>query len=299
MPDRMLESDAAMSPVRPLRAALVVLAVVFVSEGLVMLLIQHLPSVLLEMPLASLFDAAVVSLAAALALWWTVVRPSRRMFQARGRLLQNLFRLQEDERARIARDLHDQVGQSLTAVMIGLRTMENVATLEQATQMARRLRESAATALDETRRLARGLSPQILADLGLGPAVERLCEELAQLSGIRIEVLLGTGLDGPRPPEVELAAYRAIQEVLTNVVKHSRATHATVNVRHEGGHLRATVRDDGCGISPQVLDSIDRAGGSFGLAGVHERVRLLGGRVRVQSSAGAGTAVDLTLPIAN
>lgn len=277
----------------PLRVLAVVLVLVFGVELGIMLTIASWnpwPAGAVEL---AVVDALVLTAVLSPALWFVIVRPLRVLFDQRGRLLARVFEVQEEERARISRDLHDELGQFLTAVLVGLRTVEQAPDLDVARTRARDLCEVAAGGLDSVRRLAHGLRTSVLADLGVGPAVERLCEDAAATSGVDITVNVEFGAATRFAYAVEVAAYRLVQEALTNIVRHAHARSAAVRLRLEGETLDIEVRDDGTGI-PE--GEARHPGQHLGLQGMRERVMLLGGVIRVNSAPGAGTAILIRLP---
>ena len=198
---------------------------------------------------------------------------------------------QETERKRIASDLHDSIGQGLLVVKnrAALALRQGVADM--------RLREhldeiatAASETLNETRQIAHNLRPHELDRLGLAAAVRTAGEQVTQSGTLAVSTNL-QGIDGELPSHVEIAAFRIVQEGLNNVVKHARATQAQVLLRREGDTLRLLIIDDGRGFEAGA-----RAG--FGLSGIAERVRLLGGRHELRSEPGVGTTVDVRIPIA-
>lgn len=182
---------------------------------------------------------------------------------------------EEEVRRRIARELHDEVGQVLTAVMLGLEDPE--------------ARESVRRSLDDVRRIAGELRPQTLDELGLQSALRSLCTTLGAAPGLRVERRLELG-DAKLTPEVELAVYRVAQESLTNVMRHADATAVLLSLERVDGALRLVVRDDGRGV-----DGGRDAGA--GLAGMHERALHIGGRLTVHPAPGGGTEVVLDVPV--
>jgi PAS domain S-box-containing protein len=210
--------------------------------------------------------------------------------ELRTRLVEQVMTAQEEERGRIARELHDETGQSLTALLVGLRTIEESGTLAAAAELARRLREIVAQTLDEVGRLSQGLRPSSLQDVGLAAVVTRQMQELAQLHGIAVDLRID-GLDAaPLPPLLQTTVYRVLQEALTNVVRHARARSVSVRlVRHEA-IVELRVQDDGIGFKL-------RDGGRLGLRGMRERAILLGGSVRVESQPGEGTTIIAVFPV--
>jgi two-component system, NarL family, sensor kinase len=209
-------------------------------------------------------------------------------------LARSVWTVQEAERRRFARDLHDGIGQTLTALKQQLDVVEQSATALPSAARAR-LRDAAelaAQALHETRELSRLLRPQILDDLGLEPALRWLTRTFSERTGIALEVDL-VGLEGRLPSDLETLAYRVVQEALNNVSKHARAERAQVLARHAGGQLELVVADDGRGFDAAAAD----ADGS-GLRGMRDRVELFGGRIEIGSRSGKGTRIVASVPCA-
>jgi len=193
---------------------------------------------------------------------------------------------QQEERRRIALDLHDQVGQSLTAVILQLDRVAEGLPEERAGQVAA-AREATRSTLDEVREIAGRIRPEAL-DLGLSSALAGLTTDLSKRTGLRIERRLGAA-PADMPDEVEVVVYRVVQEALTNVARHADATYAEVSVERSGDTLVATVDDDGRGVG-------DAATGA-GIRGMRERALLAGGRVSIGARAGGGTSVRLEVPL--
>jgi PAS domain S-box-containing protein len=200
----------------------------------------------------------------------------------------------EQEKSRIARELHDELAQSLTALQmdvawIKLRIPEDQPTMAVRLAKMEALLEQTVAA---TRRMAADLRPLMLDDLGLVPAVEWLAETFTQRNGIPCELAVSE-------PELELpsthatAVFRIVQESLNNVAKHAGASRVSVTIEHTGSELTLSIRDDGSGFSPQ--DS--RKPNSYGLLGLRERASLLGGEASITSAPGQGTQVEVRLPV--
>jgi len=205
-------------------------------------------------------------------------------------LIERVLTAQEEERGRIARELHDETGQSLTALLVGLRTIEESPTVAEAATLARRLRGIVAQTLDEVGRLSRGLHPSILDDLGLAAAVTRQVQELAELHGVVVDAAI-EGLDAePLPPLLQTTVYRVLQEALTNVARHADARSVSVRLVRDAATVALRVQDDGTGFEPGD-------GGRLGLRGMRERVALLGGSVEIESEPGAGTTITAHFPV--
>jgi PAS domain S-box-containing protein len=210
--------------------------------------------------------------------------------ELRTRLIEQVMTAQEEERARIARELHDETGQSLTALLVGLRTIEESQTVADATALAQRLRELAAQTLEEVGRLSRGLHPSVLDDVGLPAAVTRHVQDFAHLHEIAVDVRID-GLDGESlPPLVQTTVYRVLQEALTNVARHAGARSVKVRLARGAAAVELYVQDDGGGFKSG--DS-----GRLGLRGMRERAALLGGSVEVESHVGVGTVITGYFPV--
>jgi PAS domain S-box-containing protein len=210
--------------------------------------------------------------------------------EERKRLLRRVLTAQEDERGRLARELHDGVGQALVSLAVGLAALD----ADGASERVGRLRKIAAESLDEIRRLAHGLRPPVLDDLGLEAALARLTDTFTRVHGVRAELLTPGGGADRLPREVESALYRIVQEALTNVAKYARARTVDVVLESGGGVARVSVSDDGVGFP---TGDPDRPPGGLGLTGIEERANLLGGTLRLESVVGRGTTLDVRIPI--
>ncbi len=196
----------------------------------------------------------------------------------------------ELERRRLSRELHDETGQALTSILLGLRALEDTLETEESRQATARLRELVVATLQDVRRLALELRPSALDDFGLVAAVEHLTTTFAEKTGMRVD--FGAALGDERlPTEVDTALYRIVQESLTNIVKHARAQRVSIALTKMEGSVKAVVEDDGRGFDPAATE------GGFGLVGMSERLALLGGRLRIESSPGAGTTIAAEVPL--
>lgn len=204
--------------------------------------------------------------------------------------LRQAIEAQEAERARVARELHDEAGQSLTALALNLRMLDEHVDAEGQRRLAE-LRQMVNGISGSLRNLATDLRPSGLREHGLSSAIERQAARLREATGMAVDVLVND-LPDDLPEEVQIALFRVVQEALTNVARHSGAGQASVVVSRHGGHIRVVVEDDGRGF--------DTAGPSnrLGIPGIRERVELIGGSLRIESAVGAGTAliVDLEDP---
>ena len=205
--------------------------------------------------------------------------------------LRRVVAAQELERQRLARELHDETGQALTSILLGLKPLEDTVTSDGARRAVAELRQRVVATLQDVRRLAVELRPKALDDFGLVPALERLVGGFAEQTGIAVD-LEASGVGGRLPPEVETVLYRIVQEALTNVVKHADARTVSIVIAQQGGGVTAVIEDDGRGFDPA------RAGeGRFGLQGMRERLALLDGELRVESRSGAGTTLVVQVPL--
>jgi signal transduction histidine kinase len=192
---------------------------------------------------------------------------------------------QELERRRLARELHDETGQALTSILLGLKSLEDAVGSDEARGSVASLRELVVATLQDVRRLAVELRPTVLDDFGLVPALERLTESFGEQTEIdvRFETALG---DERLPADIETALYRIVQEALTNVVKHAHARSVSIVLARKPDTVALVIEDDGRGFDPTTT----REGG-FGLEGMRERVGLLDGKLQVESRADAGTTI--------
>lgn len=281
----------------PIRVFLLVLLVVFSFEGAIMLVLPSLPVGWHGTLLESVVDAGALTIGVAPAVWVLLVLPLRRLSEDRGELLRRTFESQEQERARVARELHDGLGQQLTTLLVGLRGIQEAGTVEKAGARAREMREVAAQAHGEVRRLARGLRPLALEELGFASAVERLCADFQRTHGIEVALHCDAASVRRLAHDAEAALYRIAQEALSNVARHAGASRIDVTVTQDGTSTRLVLRDDGRGLPNEGMDGVlDRASG-FGLGSIRERARMLGGEAAVYSSPGHGTTVDVLVPM--
>lgn len=216
----------------------------------------------------------------------------------RHRLVEQVMAAQDEERRRIARELHDETGQSLTALLVGLRTIEAARTRVQAAALAQRLRGIVAQTLEEVGRLSRGLHPSTLDDAGLAAAADRKVQEFVQLHGVAVDLQIeGLGAE-PLPPLLQTTMYRVLQEALTNVARHARARRVRVRLVRDQSKVELRVQDDGIGLHPRT-PGLAAAGDRrrLGLQGMRERAALLGGSVAVESQSGAGTTITARFPL--
>jgi signal transduction histidine kinase len=205
--------------------------------------------------------------------------------------LRRLVEGQEQERRRLARELHDETGQALTSVLLGLKAVEDAKDDAQLRAATGKLRELVVATLQDVRRLAVELRPKALDDFGLVPAVERLVQTFAEATGV--EVQLEAQLSHERlPAAVETTLYRTVQEGLTNIARHAGAHRVSVLLMRRDGAVTAVIEDDGQGFAAEDVE----AGDGMGLDAMRERVALLDGRLAIESAPGGGTTLVVEVP---
>ncbi len=206
-------------------------------------------------------------------------------------LSRRLLEVQEEERGRLARDLHDDIGQVLTALKIRLESLarSNPAAGVRLVECI----ETTQNALERVRQLSFNLRPAQLDDLGLEAALRSHVQRQAGMAGVHAHFELA-GSPGELPPEVETACFRVAQEAITNVLRHSRASNLWVRLAATSARLELTVRDDGAGFDVEAARGRAAAGASLGLVGMEERIAQAGGSLEVQSRPGQGTLLLAT-----
>jgi signal transduction histidine kinase len=213
--------------------------------------------------------------------------------QLRKQLLEKVITAQEDERQRIARELHDETGQALTSLMVRLQNINQHCLVPELKSQMEDLRNLLAQTLDDVHNLALELRPSVLDDLGLAAALERYVNDYSKRSPVDIDLVI-IGFEGERlPPSVETALYRIVQEGLTNVTRHSQAKTVSVLLEHNNNRVRAIIEDDGVGFNPQLTMNGDR----LGLYGMRERAELLNGELIIETKEDQGTTIFVELPL--
>jgi two-component system sensor histidine kinase UhpB len=211
---------------------------------------------------------------------------------------------QEEERKRIARELHDETGQALTSLAVGLRVLQRAPTLEQARAYAGELSELTHQALEGVHELSLELRPKTLDDLGLVPALRWFATRWSRTAGVEVD-LHADGVHDRLPSEIETVLYRVVQEALTNVAKHAQATRVEIAIEQQQGAISARVSDNGRGLTvsgedaaPDGTDGLPASlpSGKLGLFGMQERVSQVGGTLHLDSPPRGGTTVIVRLP---
>lgn len=221
----------------------------------------------------------------------------KRAEENRSRLLERMMSSQEQERRWIARELHDETGQSLTSLLVGLRMIMDAPSLKAAREQADRLRKITIQTLDNIGRLARGLHPSILDDLGLVIAVNRYATEYQTTYGIETETL-SEGIDQPElPASVKITLYRIFQEALTNVAKHAQATKVIISLKRQPDTITLQVKDSGIGFDLESALQNSSNSLHLGLLSMRERTNLLGGSLQIVTAPNCGTTVTAIIPL--
>jgi signal transduction histidine kinase len=197
---------------------------------------------------------------------------------------------QEEERRRLALELHDETGQALTSILLGLKAIGGAKNKEDAERAEADVRALVVQALQDVRALAVELRPSALDDFGLGPAVERLAQTFGERSGIHTSV--EAHLEARLPPELETTLYRVVQEALSNVVKHAGAERVSIVITQRGQSVAATIDDDGRGFEEAGVRA-----DALGLTGMRERLALVSGTLEIESAPGRGTTVAAQVPV--
>jgi signal transduction histidine kinase len=204
----------------------------------------------------------------------------------------HLLRVQEEERKRISRELHDETGQALMVVRLYLGMLEEAVQNRSPRQKIKETLEVVDRTIEGLRRIIGKLSPLVLQELGLVAAIRKESKDLAKNCGLKVRVVVPENV-GRLDSEKEIALYRIVQEALHNVAKHAYAHSVSIQMWRENGSVKLRVEDDGVGIQSRSSNS---RGHSFGLAGIKERVHSMGGEVRIESTRGKGTRLEVRVP---
>ena len=289
----------ALPKTRPFRLFATILFSVFAVEVAVMFALPHLVPPGSSVTFTAVLDSCLLTIGLAPLIWWLIVQPLQRLADFRQRMLALVLSAQEDERRRIAGELHDGLGQTLTSLLIRMRAIEESSSDQQLQDRLHDLRNIGAGAHDEIRRISRGLRPVVLDDAGLIPALERLLSDLRASHKIEVHSNLDDVEKTRASTELETALYRITQEALANATRHGKATQINVTLHcEEPGHLELSIDDNGSGFCPADVMS-ERSGSSpFGLLSIYERATLLGGEAKIESQKGTGTRIRVRVPIA-
>lgn len=279
-------------PSRPIRVSFAILLVVFVAEFSIMF---GLPYVLADSRTSwveAIVDSSVLTMILIPFTWFVIIRPLQEVANIRASLLEKFAALQDEERRRIAFDLHDEVGQSLTSVMMGLRALGDQPDPSSYRQRIDDLREVVNSAVHEVRRIANGLRPAALDHLGLQGALERMVEDAEQIHDIDIELTIEIRDFGKLSNPLQTTIYRIVQEGLTNVARHSGAKLVFIRVAQRRSEVVVEIEDDGRG-----FDQGSQSNQGLGVSGMIQRTALLAGEFNILERAQGGTIIRARIPV--
>lgn len=226
------------------------------------------------------------------------IHQRQRAEESRLHLLRLLARAQETERGRISRELHDRLGQELTALKLGLQMVRKQGPLSLAVQQCvTQLEKLSDDLMQHIHRLAWELRPAALDDFGLDMALRRFVSEWSEQSGVTVDFHSRGAATRRLPAETETALYRVAQEALANVFRHAEARRVSVLLERRSGSVSLIVEDDGRGFDPAIIESASGTHGKLGLLGMRERVTLAGGTFDVESTLGSGTTIFVRIPL--
>jgi len=223
------------------------------------------------------------------------VEQRRHAERMRQQLLKQVVTVQEDERRRLSRELHDQTGQQLTALILGLKSLRDSNGHKDPHAVAR-LQLLAEEIDQELDHMAVELRPPVLDDIGLFPAISQHVEQWSERTGIPVDFHSSGGQRKRLTRDIETTLYRVTQEALTNVLKHAQASHVSVILEQKGDHVSLIIEDDGKGLD-RSGETAAESRGKLGLLGVQERMELVGGTLQVESAPGKGTSLFLRIPL--
>jgi len=224
------------------------------------------------------------------------IQEAQRQEEIRRLLLEHVLQAQEEERRRIASELHDEAGQLMTSLLVGLRTVSDARHLKDAKNQAKVLRKIASKAIGEVGRLARGLHSSVLDELGLKEAVQKFTDDYSSMHRLRVDLDFDqtpfSRLDKP----AQIGLYRIIQEALTNVARHAHAETVSVAFDWHEPLLRLMIHDDGEGFRLENVG--DRPSNHLGIEGMRQRASMLGGTFEINSQLKKGTSIEVRLILA-
>ncbi|MHB8858145.1 MAG: sensor histidine kinase [Thermoleophilia bacterium] len=220
------------------------------------------------------------------------------MEKQRKKAAASVIKAQEEERKRIARELHDETSQSLTGLVIGIRMVQEIVpeTMPELTERLENINDLAHATLNEVHTMAVRLRPSVLDDLGLAAALRSYAKEFSENTGIAVDMQL-LGMSQRLLPELETVLYRVVQEALTNVARHSEASQCMVTLRRKDNMIKGTIRDNGQGFDSQKVMMSDEKGRGLGLHGMKERIELVGGSLEFDSRPQDGTTIFIEVPL--
>ena len=245
--------------------------------------------------LATKFVTAMLSSLTHKEQWLQVLKEKQRM---RSLLLNQLIEVQEEERKRIARELHDETSQALTAALLNLRALAGSLDEPALQQKVLEVRDIVSGALDSIQYMTISLRPRLLDQLGLLPALRKHIETYKKRYPIEIDFQISGITAGTRFfPEIEISIYRIIQEAMNNIMKHAGAASLSIYLSHTGRLLQLQIKDDGIGFDLSILKQQQLQHNSLGIIGMKERIKLLNGQFHISSYPGKGTQITVNIPL--
>jgi len=220
----------------------------------------------------------------------------QKLLEQRVRAL-SIIEAQENERRRISRELHDGLGQLLSAAKLNLGMIESTNSLnEKSKEIIKQIDTIISKSIIEARRIAHDLRPTTLDDFGMIPALRLLCQEFSKITGINVKLQISPDI-GRIDPKMEIAIYRIIQESFNNISKYAEATEVFLDIFKVDDKVYVKVKDNGKGFDPTIIQRTKKIGGGFGLLNMKERAELVGGKVEIGSVPGQGTEVSLEIDL--
>lgn len=287
----------ARQTIRPIGSFVLFVAFAFLLEWVVMVCLPGLVDPERHTMAASLLDSGILVLVLGPLAWLMFMVPLARLNDLKTRLLNKLIEAQEETLGRIARDLHDGVGQSVTGLLVGIRAIEETSGEPGVRQMLMSLREQGAAAHEELRRLVRGLRPYQLDELGLGSALKLEADTLMERASVFVEFHAADGTGGRWPRMVESALYRIAQEAIANALEHGKPRNILIRIFRDPDGLGVEITDDGGGFDIAAAWAGTESRRPFGLLSMRERATLLGGSFSVDSRPGFKTVVRALIPV--
>lgn len=281
----------------PRQMTLMILGMVFSIETMIMMALPTDLEPRLGTVGVAVVDSLLLTIFLVPCLWVTIVRPLRQIAKSRQLLFNWAVSSEERKAGELARDLHDGIGQLVTAINVGLKTLEMSSSDRDVVEQTRRLREIGSELHTSVRYLARGLRPTILDDIGLGPAIKNYAQDISDTHGIPLSLDVSDLEHRRLSHDLETAVYRIIQEAVMNAVRHAKPQHIDLVVHLHQSLIELGVSDDGCGFEPAAVLNCKGKSQPFGIISMRERADLIGGHIQLISSLGHGTQIHVTLPL--
>jgi signal transduction histidine kinase len=293
----MYSIDGLPAPIRwilhPWRMAILILATTFFFEWALMIILPAIAGDKLGKWGMAAIDAFLLTVLLAPCIWGLMVRPLQRIADTRKQLFEWAMTTEERKAGEISRDLHDNFGQLLTSITVGLRTIEEVSKEPAVVGHARRIRATGLELHGAIRSLARGLRPTVLDDLGLSAALANLASDWHESSGVAIDLSIEELKSQRLASSMETTVYRIAQESITNAIRHGSAKRIHIVGQLNSSRLMLSIEDNGCGFALDDKKPSPTSRRPFGLISMRERAESIGATLSIRSSLGKGTRVEL------